>query len=137
VNLPASSIGASLKATARGVADKPPLPFAQRLLTGESLRPPSPCHLTARSLPEGLRIEWVGRSASAWHWIDGEIAPAQHGYRLRLSGPAGDRLLAANEDWIQCDWSLVPAAPADELNISVVAVGPLASSHPATASIVL
>lgn len=66
---------------------------ADRALTGEALRPPSPVHLRATRTADGaITVSWVRRSRSGWRWLDGADAPIGEElerYRIELRSEAG------------------------------------------------
>jgi hypothetical protein len=92
VDLPAEAVGTSLAAIAHGIGDAAPLPQAQRILTGEAMRPPSPCHLRLWRESDGIGAQWVRRSHRGWDWLD-EVSvpddPFAELYRVTIEGPRG------------------------------------------------
>ena len=92
IDLDGSAVGASLAATAHGIGDVAPLPKAERLISGEALRPPSPCHLKLLRSGNVIIANWVRRSHKGWNWVDGVGVgndSFSERYRLTLSGPLG------------------------------------------------
>lgn len=135
VELPASGIGAMLTVSAHGLGDVAPLPTGQRLVSGESLRPPSPCHL--KVLREGIavQIQWTRRSHRGWIWTDGigdAEDPFVERYRMSIAGSAGQIVIECTETTVSIPISDLPAAPGQSVALSVVMIGPMALSHAAT-----
>jgi len=140
VELPASGVGATLTATAHGIGDVAPLPMIETLVTGESLRPPSPCHLTLRREGAVIIAEWVRRSHRGWAWVDGVgVAedPFPELYRLTISGPGGVAVTESTSPSASFDVTELPAGVGEELTLSVSIVGPAALSHPVSATIII
>lgn len=140
VRLAPAAVGAPLAVTAHGIADVAPLPTAVRALTGEALRPPSPCHFAVRAENNKLRAEWTRRSHAGWSWMDEiEVPPDAfpERYRLTLTGPGGQFSIETGERSVLCDLSAIPAAPGQTITASVVALGSLAISREAAAILIL
>jgi hypothetical protein len=140
VELPTSGAGAMLAATAHGINDVAPLPTCQRLVSGESLRPPSPCHL--KVLQEGIavRIQWTRRSHRGWSWTDGvgdADDPFGELYRLTIIGPAGQIMIECTSTTASVPISELPATPGQSVSLSVVTVGPMALSRAATTTFIV
>lgn len=91
--LPLAAIGGQAIILASGVGDLPDPAEAHVPVTGASLRPPSPVHLSARRQPDGqLMIRWVRRSRAGWRWIDAvetPLAEERELYRVTIDPPAG------------------------------------------------
>lgn len=132
VELSAAAVGGTLVATAQGVGDRAPLPEVQRLLGGESMRPPPVCHLELHREGAVIRASWVRRSLRGWAWSDG-VGDANDSfperYRATLSGPAGE--LAIETDAPEASFAIatVPAAPGDDVQLAVRTIGPMALSR--------
>jgi hypothetical protein len=129
-----------LTATAHGVNDLAPLPTWQRLVSGESLRPPSPCHL--KVLREGIavRFQWTRRSHRGWIWADGigdTDDPFGEQYRLTISGSAGQVVIDCAATAASVPISELPATPGQSVSLSVVTVGPMALSRAATTTFIV
>jgi hypothetical protein len=140
VDLPASAVAATLAATAHGVGDVAPLPTAERLISGESLRPPSPCHLTLRRAGTALVAQWVRRSHRGWPWADGVgVAddPFPELYRLNFTGPDGAIVAESATTSASFDVAELPADAGEEITLAVSAVGPAALSRATVATIIL
>jgi hypothetical protein len=140
VNLSASAIGAVLTATAHGIGDVTPLPTADRLITGEALRPPSPCHLRVARADSTLWVSWIRRSFQNWAWADalGDSPDAfPERYRITIEGSTGQAFFETTDCALSLNHSQLPGQPGQSLAVSVVTVGSAALSHPASATIIL
>jgi hypothetical protein len=140
VELPSSATGSTLAATAHGIGDFAPLPATSRLVSGESLRPPAPCHLTLFRDGPVLRAEWTRRSHRGWAWADGLGVgddPFPELYRVTLIGSAGQLSLDSATASAAFDIVELPAEPGEPIDLAVSMVGPAALSHAATAAIIL
>jgi hypothetical protein len=139
-DFPPSAVAGTLTATAHGIGDQAPLPTATRIVLGESQRPPSPCHLTLRRDGANLIAGWTRRTHRGWAWLDG-IGVADDGfpelYQLTISGPAGSARSEMPTATASFPLSELPAAPGEEILLTVSSVGPAALSRPATATITL
>lgn len=138
IDVSAAQIGATISATPRGIADLA-TPSVNLVVGGEAMRPPSPVHLRARVDAAGeLRCTWCRRSRLGWAWVDGvdaALGAASEHYRLRLEGT-----VSAFEAEIGLPEASFTAAElailgAGTITVSVVQVGDLAVSRPATLSI--
>jgi len=107
LDLPAPTIGATMRVLAQGITDDVAVAATARL-QGGSLVPPAPVHLRADALPDGsTALRWVRRSRSGWDWIDGVDAPlAEESERyqvvLSLVG-GGARAIESDVPWIVLD----------------------------------
>lgn len=140
IELSVSAVGAMLTATAHGIGDVAPLPSTGRLLTGESLRPPSPCHLKLWRDATDLHAEWVRRSHRGWTWSDGVgVAedPFPEHYRLTITGPAGQVVIESATTSASISVAELPAQRGQQINLSIAMVGPTALSREASATITL
>ena len=138
VELPTSAVGATLSATAHGIGDSAPLPMALRGVTGESLRPLSPCHARLTRQGGDVRASWVRRSLRGWAWADGvgvSADPYPELYRLSLTGPGGELTAESGTDSATLPAGELPAGPGEEIVLAVTAVGPAALSRPAFATL--
>ena len=140
VELPGSAIAATLTATAYGIGDAAPLPAANRLVSGESLRPPSPCHLKLRREGADLVAAWTRRSHRGWSWADGigvadDAFPER--YRLSFTGPGGELLAESPGPSASFEIAELPAGPGEELTLAVAMIGPAALSRPVMTTIIL
>ncbi|MFL6789429.1 MAG: phage tail protein [Sphingomicrobium sp.] len=140
VDLPGSSVGAELRAIAHGVGDAAPLPVATRLVSGEAMRPPSPCHVKAIRAGSNLSLSWVRRSFRGWTWSDGvgDVPDSypEH-YRVTLQGPAGQTIVDTANRSILFDPSQVPGSAGESIDMAVATIGAAAVSHSATQTIML
>jgi len=140
IEIPAGAAGALLTATAHGISDVAPLPTAQRLLTGESLRPPPPCHLKIWRDGTDIHATWVRRSYRAWAWTDGVGAPEEafpELYRLTVTGPAGQFLIETGTTGASFSVAELPAQPGQTIDLGVAMVGPMAVSRETIATIMI
>jgi len=140
VELAASAVGAMLSATAHGIGDGAPLPSAQRMLTGEALRPPSPCHLKIVGDGAGIRAEWTRRSHRGWSWTDGIGVPDDpfaELYRVAIQGPSGSIAIETSDRMASFVLSELPAQAGQSLGLSVSTVGPAGVSRETVATIIL
>lgn len=140
VALSGAAVGALLKAVAHGIGDMAPLPEASLPVTGEAMRPPSPCHLRALRVGPDLLVQWVRRSHRHWAWMDG-IGDGADGfaelYRLTVTGPGGSSVVETASSSPLLGPSQIPGAPGQSIGLSVVTVGPAALSRPASTTIIL
>ena len=140
LELPASASQTPLLATAHGVGDAAPLPVAERTISGEAMRPLSPCHLTARWTGNLLDLSWVRRSHRGWAWLDEVGVPADdfgEAYRVTVEGPGGSLTVETVEPFISISGSDLPAGAGDALNISVTTVGSKAVSREISATLTI
>ena len=140
IRLPVGALGRDLVCIAHGVGDVPPLPTASWAVSGESLRPPSPCHLTLIRTDGAVRAEWVRRSHRAWEWLDAVDVPADgfaERYRVTVAGPGGSLASETEMPCVELQPEEIPASPGETVQISVATVGPRALSHPICQSFVL
>lgn len=137
IALPASALGATALAMASGLGDDDPV-SAEAMVSGLSVRPPSPIGLRARPVGEGFAVTWVRRSRDGWRWVDGVDAPLgeeRELYRLtvRRAGVAVRTIeLAAPSFDYAAATVAEDAAGAAMLAIDVVQIGTFASSLPAS-----
>lgn len=126
--------GATLAAVAHGVGDVAPLPLANRLVSGEGMRPPSPCHLHVTSVTGGILAQWVRRSYRRFSWADeigdgGDSFPER--YRVTVVGPAGIIELEPTSAAVLIESDQIPAQPGQSVELAVATIGSSALSHPA------
>jgi hypothetical protein len=132
VEAPPGAVGANLAAVAHGIGDTAPLPEAQRLLTGEAMRPPSPCHLTIWRESGGIGARWVRRSHRGWDWLDGVGVPSDpfpELYRVTIEGLQGALVLETGAPSLACDLADLPGIAGEAIRLTVATVGPRAVSH--------
>jgi len=140
IDLAPDGTGAALVATAKGVGDAAPLPTVQRVLTGEALRPPSPCHLQLWRESNELKAQWTRRSYRGWAWADGVEVPDDpfpERYRVRVDGPAAQVEIDTTAPSVSFDIGALPALPGQAVTMSVAMIGPMALSRPTTANFTL
>jgi hypothetical protein len=140
VRLESGSVGAVLTAAAHGVGDTAPVPEAGRLVSGETMRPPAPCHLQANKTGADLHLQWTRRSHRHWAWIDG-IGDGADGfpelYRVTAAGPGGETMVETAERSLVLGAAQIPGEAGQMITMSVATVGPTAVSHAASASLTL
>jgi len=99
--VPLSALGARAVAVAAGMGDAPEGVEAACLVTGETLRPPSPVHLRAQRKEDGaLAVSWVRRSRAGWDWAGGGDVPIgeeRELYRVTIAGGAATRTFELTE----------------------------------------
>lgn len=132
VELTLGALGSTLAAIGHGLGDAVPLPEARRLVTGEAMRPPSPCHLTLWCEGDGLRAQWIRRSHEGWEWLDEVGVPDDRFaelYRLTVEGSRGTVTFETSEPSFACDIAQLPAASGEAIKLTIATVGPRAVSH--------
>jgi len=91
--VPLSAIGGTARVLASGVGDLDGPSEADVAITGVSVLPPSPVHLSATPQPNGdVALTWVRRSRGGWRWLDGADAPLveeRELYRVTITPAAG------------------------------------------------
>lgn len=76
LDLPAASPGSAVRVLAEGAGDVGAAGAARAELSGISILPLAPAHLSATPLSDGgIRIRWIRRSRSGWDWRDGSDVP--------------------------------------------------------------
>lgn len=92
VDLPATALGGEVRVIATGPGDTAGPCEARMRVTGASVLPPSPVHLTLEEVGDGDAVlRWIRRSRTGWRWIDAVDAPLgeeRELYRITLT-PAG------------------------------------------------
>lgn len=136
VEAPLGSIGGEVRVIAQGLGD-PEGATALRTVTGESMRPPSPAHLSAERLADGgLALTWVRRSRSGWVWLNGSEAPLgeeSESYRLTLAGSGFERnVTLAAPAYLYSAAEQSADGLAGPLVVTVVQLGTSAPSRPAS-----
>ena len=132
--------GSTLTAIAHGVGDSAPLPEVQRVVTGEAMRPPSPCHLKLWRDGSGISAQWVRRSHRGWDWLDEVGVPDDafaELYRVTIQGPHGHVTFEVTTTSFHRALAELPAISGEMIELTVATVGPLASSHGCTATLVI
>ena len=141
VDLAAGAVGSRLTAIAHGIGDAAPLPEAERLVTGEALRPPSPCHLKLwLDGNGGIGAVWTRRSHRGWTWLD-EVGvpddPFAELYRVTIEGPAGTMVIETGVPKLLRAQTELPAVSGQSIRLAVVTVGPRAVSHEISATLII
>ena len=133
-------VGASLTATAHGIGDVAPLPVAERLISGEAVRPPSPCHLMVLRNGNIWTASWVRRSHRGWSWIDG-VGVGEDGfperYRITARGPLGELVIETDETSHSFATSQLPGGAGQAIDVEVAMIGPAALSRGTSATVTL
>jgi len=136
----AGAAGVSLIAIAHGIGDVAPLLEVQRRVTGEAMRPPSPCHLKLWREGEAIGAGWVRRSHGGWQWLD-EVGvpddPFAELYRVTIEGPSGQVGFEVATPAFSCALAELPAVSGDEIRLTVATVGPRAVSHDISATLMI
>ncbi|MGN6269003.1 MAG: phage tail protein [Sphingomonas sp.] len=135
--VPASAIGSTVRVLASGVGDVAEPAACDVAVTGASVLPPSPAHLSAAIDGDGnVTLRWVRRSRAGWQWLDGADAPLaeeREAYRVTLTGSDG------SSRTIETDSSTLIVTAADRgagaLTVSVRQAG-LYGESPAAVSII-
>ena len=92
IDLPAGATGATVRVLASGVGDVDGPAEATCDLTGRSLRPPSPVHVSVVAGDDDAVVGWTRRSRLGWRWTDGTDAPIgeeRESYRVTVSPATG------------------------------------------------
>lgn len=135
IEAPAGMIGGTADLMASGIGDAEPVAVSTAL-TGESLRPPSPVHLSIEEAAGGdILIRWVRRSRLGWSWpsgIDTPLGEESEAYRLVLAGIGFERSVIVNTPSYIYDAAQQAAdGYAGALHILVSQLGTHAVSHAA------
>ena len=140
VEVPRGAVGSVLGAVAHGIADVVPLPRAERLLSGEAVRPPSPCRLVAGRSAVELQLGWTRRSHRGWRWVDAMDVPADafaERYRVTLSGAGGQVVVETSDRALTVPVAGLPGAAGQPLTVAVEMLGPFAASHAVTTTLII
>jgi hypothetical protein len=90
IAMPVSAVGTTARLLAKGIGDGEDGATTQSIVTGETLRPPTPAHLRTWLSENGdLHVEWVRRSRLGWEWTDSGKTPLgeeSERYRLTIEG---------------------------------------------------
>ncbi len=135
IETPAGAIGGEARLSASGAGDAEPATAAVPV-SGDSLRPPAPVHLTAeRNAAGDILIRWVRRSRIGWAWQSGADTPLgeeREAYRLTLSGDGFARTIEPDASHhIYGAAAQAADGPAGALHIAVAQIGTHAASRPA------
>ena len=116
-------------------------PQASVILSGESLRPPSPVNLSAVIQQDGsMSISWSRRSRRGWGWTDGVDAPLgeeREQYNVAITGTAGALELVADQPTLSVPAQQLALAGAGPATLEVTQVGDWALSKAAQLQITL
>lgn len=131
IDVPVAAIGRTLRVMASGVGDAEPATVTLTL-SGASVAPPAPVHVTANVQSDGsLAIGWTRRSRAGWSWTDGNDVPLGEEaecYRVTFDTPDGTRRTMDTQDPALTlptgTWSQ------GRMDVAVVQQGTLASSPP-------
>ena len=140
IEVPRGAVGLNLAAVAHGIADAPPLPRAEHIVSGEAMRPPSPCRLIAGRSGTSVQLRWTRRSHRGWRWSDGMDVPADgfvERYRVTLTGSGGQSIVETSEPALLVPLSQVPAVAGQHLAVAVEMLGPFAASHAVTTTLTI
>jgi hypothetical protein len=95
IDLPLAAVGSEVRVMASGVGDTDGPVEATVAITGRSIVPPSPAHLTVAPGPDDtVRLGWTRRSRAGWRWTDGIDAPLaeeSEAYRVDIAAADGSR----------------------------------------------
>lgn len=132
IDLPPSSVGASVKCTSFGIGDIAPQPMAECIVRGEAMRPPAPCHLRLTREADAMRASWVRRTHHGWAWIDGiatgpDAFPER--YRVKLTGSGGVIEIETTVPTVSFELAALPGSGGEAINVDVAMIGPMALSH--------
>jgi hypothetical protein len=134
IRVPSWATGASISAASGSSA-------TELILSGESLRGPSPIQLEAEWLPTGdLQLSWTRRSRHGWAWIDEVDAPlgeAREDYRVTVIGSSAAIEFEVPQPQMTVAASSLANAGAGPATIEVRQIGDLAASRPAQLSLTL
>lgn len=140
IDLPRGALNTAVLATGLGVGDGDAPGQAERTLTAEVLRPPSPVHLRALRHADGsLSVRWTRRSRMGWTWDDGVETPlgeTREQYRIRLTGSAQVIERFTAEPTCLFTASEFGSVGAGDVLIAVAQVGDFAASHETTLNLV-
>jgi len=139
VDAPANAVGAAVSVSAIGVDDSEAA-TANLIVTGESLRPPSPVHLRAERLGGGdIAIGWARRSRRGWDWPSGAETPLTEeaeAYRLVIAGAGFERVVATTEaGYLYTAAEQAQDEAAGAMTLSVVQLGTYGASRAASATL--
>lgn len=136
IALPPGSTGGEVQVVAAGVGDGPAGVSTALIVTGETLRPPSPVHLHAVRPANGdVVVSWVRRSRAAWSWTSGADAPLgeeRERYLVRVSSGALSRVVeieAPSFTYTAADQASDGIAP--PFTVEIRQIGTHAASRPA------
>lgn len=116
-------------------------PSVSDVVTGESLRPPSPVKLKAALTGSGeLDAAWVRRSRNGWSWLDEMDAPIgemQERYRVRLASASASFEAETVEPRLVIAAATLATLGTGPATLSVQQIGDRAVSHAAELAVTL
>lgn len=131
IDLPVDAIGRTMRVMAAGIGDGDAPPVCDVVVTGASVRPPSPVHLRAhRNAAGDVTATWVRRSRAGWAWGATDEVPLgeeREAYRVAIAAS----VIEANVPGTSIDATTAAGAT----TVSVVQLGTLAASEAGTTSI--
>ena len=134
VEPPLAMLGGTATLMASGLGDIQPA-LVNRMIGGETVRPPSPVHLSAERRGGDLILKWVRRSRSGWAWLSGGDAPIGEEteiYRLVLSGAGFERtIMLAESSYLYSAAEQAADGASGAFTMSVTQIGTFASSRSA------
>jgi hypothetical protein len=105
VDIPVTMVGGIASLMATGLGDHAPQIVTEQV-TGASVAPPSPVHLTAEREDGGWRVRWVRRSRAGWRWGEELDVPlVEEAERYRVVTSSGD------ESWVQRTEAVLAGSP--------------------------
>ena len=130
--LPLAALGGTMRVMATGVGDGDLPVTVDVRITGASVLPPSPAHLsTGPATATMLPLSWVRRSRAGWRWLDGIDAPlAEESESYRVAAPGADGL-GRDLSIIAPAATLPLASLAGAQTIEVRQIGTFGASRPA------
>lgn len=121
IDLPNASLGADVRVLASGVGDDDGPATATLYLTGRSVLPPAPVHLSALPLPGGgARVRWIRRSRAGWPWIDridAPLAEEREEYRVTIQ-PKGGTSRSLLVSSAECDVTVSDLAAGASISVA-------------------
>lgn len=132
VTMDLAMLGANVEARAYGIADdegSPPLAVA--IAAGESLRPPSPCHLRGTISGSGIELSWVPRRPEAFAWVAG-ADPDTSGahYSISISRSASAIIREVGVAALQVSAAELAALGSGSVSVAVSEAGANGNSRP-------
>ncbi|SEJ69570.1 Putative phage tail protein [Sphingomonas sp. OV641] len=116
---------------ANGVGDAQPAEAICRL-TGRSLVPPAPVHLTGRIIDHVLHCTWRRRSRADWRWRDGvdaALIEEREGYQVTIDAAGGRTTLVTGDPHLATPLAAIGGAP---VHVAVQQIGTHGLSEAAT-----
>jgi hypothetical protein len=114
---------------------------ATTIVTGESLRPPTPVRLESCFGAGGdLTLSWIRRSRRGWAWVDEIDAPlgeSREAYRVTVAGPLGSIELETGTPEAIIIESALASVGSGEALVEVRQIGDFAASRPARQTIII